>query len=164
MTKPVHACPAGATRNLTDGEKALVRSVFGHAIDVDPVTIRRRRWFPFQPVNTAMAPMGHIHFPAEHVLYHDDFSAGPLHAQGLFIHEMTHVWQAQERGRFWLPLMRHPFCRYDYAIRPGLPLHRYGIEQQAEIVRHAFLLRSGYGLRGAPPLEQLESILPFTGV
>lgn len=163
MTKPVHACPAGGTRGLTDGEKALVRSVFGAAVDVEPVTIRRKRWFPFQPANTAMAPMGHIHFPAEHVAYHDDFSAGPVTSQGLFIHEMTHVWQAQEKGRFWLPLMRHPFCRYDYAVRPGQPLHRYGIEQQAEIVRHAFLLRNGYKLRGAPPLAQLESILPFTG-
>lgn len=106
--------------------------------------------------------MGHIHFPAEHVSYADDFSAATLGAQGLFIHEMTHVWQAQERGRFWLPLMRHPFCRYDYAVKPGQPLRKYGIEQQAEIVRHAFLLRRGYKLRGAPPLEQLESILPFT--
>nr|WP_245638439.1 basic secretory family protein [Croceicoccus bisphenolivorans] len=146
---------------MTDGEKALVGSVFNSAIDVDPVTIRRKRWFPFQPTNTAMAPMGHIHFPAEHIAYADDFSAAPVSAQGLFIHEMTHVWQAQQRGRFWLPLMRHPFCRYDYAIRPGQPLHRYGIEQQAEIVRHAFLLRNGVALRGAPPLAQLESILPF---
>jgi len=149
-------------RGLTDGEKSLVRSVFGAAIDVEPVTIRRKRWFPFQPANVAMAPMGHIHFPSEHISYADDFASAPLTAQGLFIHEMTHVWQAQERGRFWLPLMRHPFCRYDYAIRPGQPLHKYGIEQQAEIVRHAFLLRMGYALRGAPPAAQLETILPFT--
>jgi len=146
---------------LTDGEQALVRSLFGTAIDVGPVTIRRRRWFPLQPVDTAMAPMGHIHFPAEHIDYADDFSAAPLTSQGLFLHEMTHVWQAQVRGRFWLVLMRHPFCRYDYAVRPGQPLTSYGIEQQAEIVRHTFLLRNGYPLRGAPPLAQLESILPF---
>ena len=30
---------------------------------------------------------------------------------------MTHVWQAQTRGRFYLPLMRHPFCRYAYQLR-----------------------------------------------
>ncbi|AKM10012.1 hypothetical protein [Croceicoccus naphthovorans] len=135
--------------------------MFGDAVNVDPVTIRRKRWFPFQPTNTAMAPMGHIHFPAEHVSYADDFAAASLSAQGLFLHEMTHVWQAQERGRFWLVLMRQPFCRYDYAVRPGQPLASYGIEQQAEIVRHAFLLRNGFALRGAPALAQLESILPF---
>lgn len=126
-----------------------------------PVTIRRRRWFPFQPTNTAMAPTGHLHFPAGHVSYCDDFAGASLGAQGLFIHEMTHVWQAQQRGRLWLPLMRHPFCRYDYAVRPGQPLTAYGIEQQAEIVRHVFLLRRGHALIGAPPLAQLESILPF---
>jgi len=108
-----------------------------------------------------MAPMGHIHFPAGHVGYNDDFTDAPLLWQGLFIHEMTHVWQAQERGRFWLPLMRHPFCRYDYTVRPGQPLRAYGIEQQAEIVRHVFLMRNGHALNGAPTLEQLESILPF---
>ncbi|ARU16105.1 vgr related protein [Croceicoccus marinus] len=156
-----HACPVGGSRGLTDGEKALVASVFGSAIDPAPVTIRRGKWFPLQPRNTVMAPCGHIHFPADHGLYCDDFADGSLLAQGLFIHEMTHVWQSQQRGKYWLVLMRHPFCRYDYAVRPGQPLHRYGIEQQAEIVRHVFLLRRGFALRGAPPLLQLESILPF---
>lgn len=156
-----HACPAGGSRGLTDGEKAMVASVFGSAIDPSPVTIRRRKWFPLQPGNTVMAPCGHIHFPADHALYCDDFATGTLSARGLFIHEMTHVWQAQQRGKYWLVLMRHPFCRYDYTIRPGQPLHSYGIEQQAEIVRHVFLLRKGSALRGAPPLHQLESILPF---
>lgn len=146
---------------MTDGEKALVRSIFGAAIDVEPVTVRRKRWFPFQPTNVAMAPMGHLHFPAEHVAYCDDFASGPLSSQGLFLHEMTHVWQAQQRGRFWLPLMRHPLCRYDYAVRPGAAFTSYGIEQQAEIVRHVFLLRQGHTFAGAPPLAQLESILPF---
>ena len=125
------------------------------------MTIRRKRWFPLQPTNTVMAPTGHIHFPGKTALYCDDFAAASLVRQGLFIHEMTHVWQSQTKGRYWLVLWRHPFCRYDYAIRPGWPLKRYGIEQQAEIVRHAFLLREGHPLRGAPPREQLQSILPF---
>lgn len=57
--------------------------------------------------------------------------------------------------------MRHPFCRYDYAIRPGKPFDRYGIEQQAEIVRHAFLLRNGAALPGRPSLAVYEALLPF---
>ena len=36
-----------------------------------------------------------------------------------------------------------------------------GLEQQGEIVRHAFLLRHGRTVPGAPPLATLESILPF---
>jgi hypothetical protein len=72
---------------------------------------------------------------------------------------MTHVWQHQ-RG-VYLPLARHPFCRYDYTVKPGWALDRYGLEQQAEIVRHAFLLRNGAHVRGAPPLAQYETLLPF---
>ncbi|TCM22060.1 hypothetical protein EDF56_101740 [Novosphingobium sp. PhB165] len=81
--------------------------------------------------------------------------------QGLFIHEMVHVWQTQRKGRWYLPLMRHPLCRYDYALRPGWKLERYGIEQQAEIVRHAFLLARGEQIAGAPSLESYRAILPF---
>ncbi|KAK0348967.1 hypothetical protein LTR94_035032, partial [Friedmanniomyces endolithicus] len=61
---------------------------------------------------------------------------------------MCHIWQHQ-RG-ICLPLARHPFCRYHYAIRPGWRLERYGIEQQAEIVRHAYLLRRGDAVPGKP--------------
>jgi hypothetical protein len=46
-------------------------------------------------------------------------------------------------------------------LRPGWLLDRYGIEQQAEIVRHYFMLKSGFPLAGAPPLAQYRSILPF---
>ena len=147
-------------RPLTAGEIALARSVFGDAIDYAPVRIVRRKWAFFQPRETVMAPTGSIHFHPEGSRYRDDFAAGSLDDQGLFIHEMVHVWQHQKG--IVLPIKRHPFCRYDYAIRPGLPLHRYGLEQQAEIVRHAFLLRCGCTVPGAPALQQYETILPFT--
>ncbi|MBA4354276.1 MAG: vgr related protein [Novosphingobium sp.] len=147
---------------MTQGERALIFDVFGAAINPDPVRIRRRRWFPFQPVGTVMAPMGHMHFAPASPHYHDDFSCAGLLAQGLFIHEMVHVWQAQQRGRWWLPLMRHPFCRYGYTYREGRPFARYGIEQQAEIVRHWFLARHGQSLPQAPPLATLDALVPFT--
>lgn len=110
-----------------------------------------------------MAPMGHLHFHPRSSSYCDDFSMMDLSFQGHFIHEMTHVWQTQQRGRWYLPLMRHPFCRYHYALRPGWRLERYGIEQQAEIVRHAFLLERGRIIAGAPSLEAYRAILPFRG-
>ena len=133
--------------------------MFGTAIDYAPVQIVRRKWAFFQPRETVMAPTGNIHFHPRGTLYRDDFARAPLGDQGLFLHEMTHVWQHQNGIN--LPLRRHPFCRYDYAIRPGQPLRRYGLEQQAEIVRHAFLLRCGCTVVGAPPLGQYETILPF---
>ena len=155
------ACPVGGERPLTLGEVALARSVFGNAVDPSLVTIRRHKWFPFQPRKVTMAPQGHLHFHPLGETYCDDFAAAPLHRQGLFIHEMTHVWQTQTKGRWYLPLHRHPWCRYDYALRPGWTLERYGIEQQAEIVRHAFMLTRGGTVPGAPPLATYRAILPF---
>ena len=144
-------------RFLTPGETALARSVFGDAIDYARVRLVRRKWFPFQPRGTVMAPTGNLHFHPHSDLWSEDFAAEPLHRQGLFIHEMTHVWQAQRRGRFYLPLMRHPFCRYSYHLAAGRPFERYGLEQQAEIVRHAFLAERGGAPRHRPPLD----LIPF---
>ncbi|SMF77068.1 vgr related protein [Allosphingosinicella indica] len=149
------------SRPLTAGEIALARTIFGDAIDYAPVRIRRRKWFPFQPRHVAMAPCGHIHFHPHGDLWRADFAAADIGLQGLFLHEMTHVWQAQHRGRFYLPLMRHPFCRYGYTLELGRPLELYGLEQQAEIVRHAFLAERGYTLPGAAPLAAYAGLVPI---
>lgn len=135
--------------------------MFGEAVDYAPVRIKRRKFFPLHPRGVTMAPMGHLHFHPGASHYCDDFAAAPLGRQAHFIHEMVHVWQAQTLGRWYLVLRRHPFCRYDYALKPGWHLARYGIEQQAEIVRHAFLLREGASVPGAPTLATYQAILPF---
>lgn len=137
--------------------------MFGDAIDYSAVTIRRRRFLPFQPRGVTMAPMGHLHFHPASDAYCDDFAAAPLNRQAHFIHEMAHVWQAQTRGRWYLVLRRHPFCRYDYALRPGWPLERYGIEQQAEIIAHAFLLRQGASVAGVADKAAYAMLVRFPG-
>jgi hypothetical protein len=144
---------------LTLAEIALAQSIFGNAIDYTSVRLHNRKWTFFQPRNTVMAPDGHVWFHPKGDAYCDDFCAGPVDAQGLFLHEMTHVWQRQKG--IYLPLRRHPFCRYGYVIRPGQPFERYGLEQQAELVRHAFLIRERRAVPGAPPLSEIWSILPF---
>lgn len=135
--------------------------MFGDAIDYAGVRIKRRRFFPLQPRGVTMAPMGHMHFHPGASHYCEDFAAAKLSLQAHFIHEMVHVWQAQRRGRWYLVLMRHPWCRYDYALRPGWRLEAYGIEQQAEIVAHTFLLQRGRQVAGAPALAAYQAILPF---
>lgn len=147
------------TRALTCAEIGLARSMFGEAIDYACVRIHQRKWAFFQPRGVVMAPDGDIWFHPKGGRYCSDFCDGDIGAQGLFIHEMTHVWQRQKG--IYLPLARHPFCRYDYALKPGQRFEKYGLEQQAEIVRHAFLLREGYSVPGAPPLAQYASLLPF---
>ena len=149
--------PRKQSRHLTDGEVALARSVFGDAIDYQRVRMMRGKWWLFQPRGIVMAPTGNIHFHPDSPMWSDDFSGESLGRQGLFIHEMTHVLQAQQRGRYYLPLMRHPFCRYDYRLVEGRAFDRYGLEQQAEIVRHRFLAD-----KGADVLAADWSLIPFS--
>lgn len=148
---------------MTEAEIALARSVFGHAIDYARVTIRRRKFFPFQPRHTTMAPRGHLHFHPHGRSYADDFACADFMSQGLFIHEMTHVWQTQTRGDWYLLLHRHPFCRYDYSLKPGWSLERYGIEQQAQIVKHAFWLRNGVQVAGVADPAAYDLLVRFPG-
>jgi hypothetical protein len=142
---------------------ALARSVFGSAIDYAKVTIRRRKFFPLQPRRVTMAPLGHLHFHPAGEGYCDDFARADRLLQGLFIHEMTHVWQTQARGRWYLILHRHPFCRYDYSLKPGWSLSRYGIEQQAQIVKHAFWLRNGVQVAGVADPAAYDLLVRFPG-
>lgn len=110
-----------------------------------------------------MAPMGHLHFHPRSDAYVDDFSKASPALQGHFIHEMTHVWQVQQRGR-WHLVLRRPFSRrYDYVLKPGKQLEDYGIEQQAEIVRHAFMVRMGWHAKGAASRFAYDALVKFPG-
>jgi len=110
-----------------------------------------------------MAPRGHLHFHPLSKNYCEDFSREPLSLQGFFIHEMTHVWQAQSRGKWYLVTHRMPWARYHYSLVPGWPLTRYGIEQQAEIVKHAFLLRKGARIAGVGDKSAYDLLVNFPG-
>ena len=145
------------SRHLTPGEVELVRSIFGDAVDTSRVQLIRGKWWPLQPRCSAMAPMGNIYFHPDGGGWSDDFAREPLGRQGFFIHEMTHVWQSQKGGKLYLPLMRHPFCRYSYRLNADKPFGSYGLEQQAEIVKDAFLASRGQRGELCPP----QDLLPF---
>ncbi|TRD10103.1 vgr related protein [Erythrobacter insulae] len=157
------ACPVGGERHLTPGEVNLARTVFGDAIDYGSVKLKRRKFFPFQPKRITMAPRGHLHFHPQGHAYCDDFADEGLARQGHLIHELTHVWQTQTRGDWYLIFRRHPFCRYGYTLKPGQPFAAYGIEQQAEIVKHAFWLRHGAQVAGVADGDAYKMLVNFDG-
>ena len=144
-------------RHLMTGEIELLRSIFKEAIDYSRVELVNGKWWPFHPRGAAMAPSGKIWFHPRGGGWSEDFSREQLALQAFFVHEMTNVWQAQKLGRLYLPLMRHPFCRYSYRLKEGKRFTEYGIEQQAEIVRHRFLADRGAPQAQVPPRE----LLPF---
>ncbi|MEL6874378.1 MAG: vgr related protein [Pseudomonadota bacterium] len=146
-------------RPLSRAEINLCRSVFGDAIDYDRVRVFNRKWWPFQPKHVTMAPDGNLWFHPRGGKFCDDYCTADLNLQGLFIHEMVHVWQHQQ-GVF-LPLVRHPFCRYDYDLEPGRKFREYNVEQQAEIIRHVFLLRKGMVLKSGLTLSDFLGLVPF---
>jgi hypothetical protein len=147
-------------RSLCSGEIALTAAVFGATIDTACVKIHQRRWWPLQPCHIVMAPDGHIYFAPRSEGYREDFSTATLEQQAFFLHEMTHIWQHQCGTN--LILARGLFARYRYLpLVPGKPFELYGIEQQAEIVRHYWLCRHGLNVPGAPGLAAYEKLLPF---
>lgn len=108
-----------------------------------------------------MSPNGHMYFHHLSPNYSEDFATADPQAQGHFIHEMTHIWQHQ--AGLLMPLARLPGASYRYHLKPGRPFRAYGLEQQAEMVRHAFMQR--FCCLAAPhyaPLEALAALLPFS--
>ena len=148
------------SRPPSAGELDLIASVFGDALDPAGVTFRHAKWWPFQPRRIVMAPDGHIWFHPKNLSWREDFSTAHLALRALVVHELVHVWQRQQGIN--LLLRRYPFSRYRYLpLIPGKPFRAYGIEQQAEIVRHAYLLREGAAVPGAPSLGAYAAIIPF---
>ena len=145
-------------RPLTEGEIELAQSVFGDALDAIAVTVRRAKFWALHPWWVTMAPDGHVWCHPNGFNWTADFAAGSVGSRAHFVHELVHVWQVQTGGH--LALRRPPFARYGYALQPGKPFQRYGIEQQACIVEDAFRARA----RGdAAALARLAPILPFPG-
>jgi hypothetical protein len=128
-----------AVRRLTPGERALAAEVFGGALDAARVRILAvpvwRRAFVAGPRlmvwPAAAAPL--------------DFAAAPLARQAVFVHELTHVWQAQ-CGVFlpWAKIKAGDGARaYAYDLERGPGFARLNIEQQAMVVEHAFVASRG---------------------
>jgi len=135
-------------RPLTKGEIALAKTVFGDAIDYDRVTITEGQFIAFQPHGTAMAPEGNLYM---YGCYREDYAQGDVYTQGHFIHEMTHVWQYQNKILHPIAAavalnLKHKFnylASYDYTLDGAKDLLAYNMEQQASIVQDYFVLTHG---------------------
>lgn len=133
------------TRRLTEGEIKLAQSIFKDSVNYDHVSIHSGRLMgPMHKDNFAKTTLLSQIFM--HNLYKDDFSKAQPGLQGLFIHEMTHVWQGQQMAFSYRPIdlknmISYTRKAYDYALTGDKDLLDYGTEQQASIVADYFGLQ-----------------------
>lgn len=131
------------SRPLTDGEIKLAKSVFGDAIDYKKVSINDRHWPVLQKENFAWAMCNTLYM---HKYYEPDFSQASPHRRGLFIHEMAHIWQWQNRllkpvGNTLKQKLKQKFNykAYPFTLDAKKDLMNYGIEQQAAMIQEYYL-------------------------
>jgi hypothetical protein len=135
-------------RRLTDGERALAREVFGDGLRSDRIRILT---IPIWPRAFVAGP-GLIVWPAP--LAQADLSAPgmSLDTQAVFVHELTHVWQAQNGVSLILGKLRagdRP-ASYHYDLKDGPAFQALNIEQQAMVVEDAFRASRGGATPHAP--------------
>lgn len=147
-------------RPLTPGEVALAWSVFGEAIRLKTVRILSAPW----PLKRAFVPGGWfgrdwIVWPGKQVPA--DASKAPLNVQALLIHELVHVWQAQQG----MNLLTAKVGAGDSAASYAYPLDcaswdALNIEQQASLIEHRFRLAKG----GRTPADAAfyDRLCPFS--
>jgi hypothetical protein len=140
------AASAFHLRRLTAAEQALGREVFAGGLEPDRIRILAiplwRRAFVAGP-QLMIWPAAAL--PA-------DFGAAPLGLQGAFVHELTHVWQAQNGVGLLAAKLRagDSAQAYAYDLTVQGDFAALNIEQQAMVVEHAFLCARG-GLAPHPP-------------
>lgn len=131
----------GEVRRLTPAEQALAREMFGESLDS-----ARVRLFAIPLWRRAFVPNGRlIAWPA--VAASRDFGGAstPLSIQAVFVHELTHVWQAQQGINLLKAKLATGDGRaaYAYDLDDGCAFRLRNIEQQAMVMEHAFLARRG---------------------
>ncbi|WP_293676016.1 hypothetical protein [uncultured Phenylobacterium sp.] len=135
-------------RRLTAGERALAAEVFAGGLDAARVWILAipawgRAFVPGRRLMVWPAPAARTDFADP---------ATPLDDQATFVHELTHVWQAQNGVALLLAKLMagDSAASYAYDLTSGLAFPAMNIEQQAMVVEDAFRLSRG-GVAPHPP-------------
>lgn len=154
---------SGLIRTLAAGERALARGVFDDAINLDRVRVLTPPW-PWWPLTRAFVPgrwfgRDWIVWPRRRAA--NDLSAGPFGAQAVLVHELVHVWQAQQGVNLLVGKIRAGDSRASYVYpTTSCDWGALNIEQQAMVVEHAFRLSRG---RTAPASAAFyRATAPFT--
>jgi hypothetical protein len=135
-------------RRLTSAERALAAEMFGAGLDAGRVRILA---LPVWNRAFVAGPRLMV-WPASGA--RADFGGPdvPLFLQSIFVHELTHVWQAQNGVRLLLAKLKagDSAAAYAYDLSGEPAFASLNIEQQAMVVQHAFIASRG-GAAPHPP-------------
>jgi hypothetical protein len=126
-------------RGLTSSERMLAQEMFGAGLASERIRILAVPLWS----RAFVAGPSLIVWPARSLP--QDFGAASLHAQATLVHELTHVWQAQNGVRLILAKLRagDSAASYAYDLTTDTDFMALNIEQQAMVVEHAFLASRG---------------------
>lgn len=147
-------------RPLTAGEAALALEAFGDALDLAPVRFLPAPW-PLTRAFVAGRWFGRdwIVWPRRGLPA--DIAAASLKLRATLVHELTHVWQAQQGVNLLTGKIRagdRP-ASYEYPVGMDCSWGELNIEQQAMVVEHRFRLLQG---GNAPaPAEFYDRVCPL---
>lgn len=145
-------------RALTESEKSLAREAFGAAISLAPV---RLIGWPFNRAFVAGRWFGRdwIVWPQAQLVA--DFTLASERMQGVLIHELTHVWQAQQGVNLLFAKLKagDTPASYAYRVEPTCQWDALNIEQQAMVMEHRFHCRRGRPTTGDETFY--DTICPF---
>jgi hypothetical protein len=129
-------------RALTEGEASLAREAFGSALRLD--RIRLIAW-PFGRAFVAGRWFGRDWIVWPRRAFQTDFGQASQQIQGMLVHELTHVWQAQQGVNLLFAKLKagDSAAAYAYSADPDCRWDSLNIEQQAMVMEHRF-----HGLRG----------------
>lgn len=147
-------------RGLTSGEVALAWSVFGEALEPATVRLVASPW-PLRRAFVAGRAFGREWIFWPRASLPADFAAAPPGLQAVLVHELVHVWQAQQGVNLLLAKLGAGDGReaYVYPVDDACNWATLNIEQQAMAVEHAFRLARG---GRAPAAAQFyRTVLPF---
>ena len=138
----------------------MAREAFGDALDPDPV-----RLFGAPGLNRAFTAGRHafrdwIVWPRSSLP--PDFAAASLNLRAVLIHELVHVWQAQQ-GVGLIGAKLHAGDRpasYTYPVDDVCGWEDLNIEQQASLVEHRYRLAHGGTVPAAGSFY--DRVCPFT--
>lgn len=125
--------PRDAGEPLTAGEISFIKSIFGNEVKTDCI----RKHFTFKSHATACAGTFNastVQFYTSELFSLDYSQTKDIFKYGVFIHEMTHVWQHNHPLRKVLHDIRHPSLKHDYKLTERSRFDSFGTEQQGYII------------------------------